>query len=201
MAPRRLLRLLVPFALLVALTGCFVTSENPVAPPDSAARDAALRGVWLTDSDGEGLVILQILQVEDDEGTGFEGLYVGSDKNPEEPEDGWWRLRILAHSVNGLSVMSVRVLEQHSGDDPDDIRGWMIFRYQVSGDSLELRMIEEEPVEEAIKAGKLPGKLDDDPHVTATWEQWRDFLQKADTAVLFADKPMKFNRVAIPASG
>lgn len=200
MSPRRFSRLLLSLGALLALAGCFVTSENPVAPPDAPARDAGLRGIWLAQEDGKGLITLQILQVEDDTAPGFDALYAGSDGDPETPEDGWWRLRILTHAVNGLAVMSVRVLEQHSGDDPDDIRGWMIFSYKLAGDDLELRMIEEDPVEAAIEAGKLPGKLGDDPHVTATWDQWRKFLSEADTASLFGEEPMRFKRVKRPAS-
>lgn len=186
--------------LLPLLGGCFVTSENPVLSPGENGRDPALRGLWVTK---EGREFLHVLRPELDDDTeqageapGFSGLYIVSRGEDAEDQDNWSRMRIIAARIDDRGILSMRFNGGEPGGNLEEIPGWLMFAYEVRDGRLYLRMMREDPVDAAIKAGKLPGVAKSgsgsDPHVTASAEEWIAFLKQADFDSLFHDDEDSF---------
>ncbi|MFP4003849.1 MAG: hypothetical protein ACLFV8_08745 [Alphaproteobacteria bacterium] len=178
--------------VLPLLGGCFVTSENPVLRPGEDGRDPALRGLWVTEEGREFLHVLRP-ELEDgqekaEEAPGFSGLYIVARRDDADDRDNWARVRMVSTEVNNRKILSMRFIDGEGGGDLDDMPGWLIFAYEIRNGRLWLHMIEDDPIDEAIKAGELAGRTaNSDRHVTASGEEWIAFLEGAHLDALFAN--------------
>lgn len=193
--------------LLPLLGGCFVTSEHPVLRAGEDGRDPELRGLWVTE---EGHEFLHVLRPEREDGEeeaeeapDFSGLYVVSRQDDAKDRDNWARVRMISTKVKDHRILSMRFREGEGGGDLDDMPGWLIFAYGIHDGRLYLRMIEEDAIDAAIRAGELKGTPKSgsasDPHATASPEEWIAFLEQAELGPLFADDDDTF-LVRLPAA-
>lgn len=185
-------RALVLLLVLPLLGGCFVTSENPILRPGEDGRDPALRGLWVTKEGREFLHVMRPdVEGEEEEPPGFSGLYVISEGEETDDRDGWVRVRMITTTVKNRNLISMRFSNGESNGDLAAMPGWLIFAYEVRDGQFHLHMIEEDLINEALKAGELPGKPRaekyGDPHVTASAEEWIAYLEEADLSAMFDD--------------
>lgn len=192
------------FLLAVAglLCASCVDSKNPLCDPLKAKTDAQLAGAWRAKMDDGGI----------------EYYHVGpaGGKLPA----GMMRAVSIVHQADGtilgrsdhllfpttlgenhfLNVLAVedKDLEQldNSGWKPDLIKGFFIVKYQVQGDTLTVWFIDADAKGRAIEAGKINGTVEKNTKMfTDTSEKLAAFLSAPENAKLFAEKPVRYERV------
>lgn len=177
-------RMAAGLALATLLAACVPESEHPLAAADPAKNDARLWGTWLSTSE-EGHMVAHVFATE----------------------KGTLQIVLAEHGLEGLGEIDTyeaHVTNLPSGDylnvvveEPE--AGYLICNYQLEGtDTLSVRLLSNEALEEAVKTGALPGSTKveggmTDVRITATSEQWQAFLLKPPAD--FLDGPISFKRV------
>lgn len=169
--------------LSVWLAACLPESEHPVG---TARQDPRLWGAWLHVAE-DGFSIVHVLAEEGDRlriiniDHDVEGI--GSD-----PDD----YAGFATELSGGAYLNVLVTGSETG--------YLIAKYAFQGtDLVSIAFPSDEALKAAVKSGALPGAITDegggrqDLRITATPQQWQDFLAKAPPD-FFADA-VAFERV------
>lgn len=178
--------ILASLALTAAawLGGCIAESEHPIAPADPAKNDARLWGTWLSEEE-DGYMVAEVF---------------ATDK-------GALQIAIAEHDVEGIGKIDTydaHATQLPSGDylnvtGPETEDGYVFVKYKFDGtDQVSVWSMQNEPLVQAVKDGKLPGTTkveggDTDVRITASSEEWQAYLAKAP-ADLFGD-PTVFKRV------
>ncbi|MGH6962723.1 MAG: hypothetical protein ACREE7_19765 [Dongiaceae bacterium] len=191
---RRLIAALLPPLLLA---GCLPESQNPIAPPEAAIIDPQLPGLWMTQVEDEQLY-LHVLKGDGHlydvvsvshrpDGRGATDLYEG-----------------YVTPVGDLRFANLQPIDSLD-DDSGDIQATYFFTaYEFEGpDRLVVRFLAQQPLIDAIAAGKLKGEVSTanklqalglDVLLTEEPARLAEFLATTDPAVLF-DRSMTFRRV------
>jgi hypothetical protein len=191
-----LFRLVASGLALLLLSGCLPESRNPIAPPTAAVADARVLGIWVAQIEDE-VVYLHILQDKENiydvvsvshrpDGSGATDLYEG------------YIVKIGDRPFANLQPVGDTDAE---GNEPAP--AYFFASYELEGsDQLTVRYLAEQPLIDAIAAGKLTGEVTEDQlgrNILLTDEPARiaAFLAAADPATLF-DQTMTFRRVPAP---
>jgi hypothetical protein len=180
----RLRRLAAGLALAALLAGCLPESEHPVAAADPAKNDARLWGSWISEAE-DGFMIAHVFATEKDT----------------------LSISMAEHGVEGLGEIEtydVHVTNLPSGDYLNVVTtgseaGYLIGKYQFDGtNAVSVSFASNAALEQAVKSGKLAGttKVEGgmtDVRITATSEQWQQFLAKPPAE--FFDEPISFKRI------
>ena len=180
----RLRRMAAGLALATLLAGCLPESEHPVAAADPAKNDARLWGSWISEAE-DGYMIAHVFATEKDT----------------------LSISLAEHGVEGLGEIEtydVHVTNLPSGDYLNVVvtgseAGYLIGKYQFDGtDAVSVWFPANAALEQAVKSGKLAGttKVEGgmtDVRITATSEQWQQFLAKLPAE--FFDEPISFKRI------
>jgi hypothetical protein len=181
-------------ALLLA--GCVPTSENPIAAKSGAA-DPALAGTWHGKTDDGTPLYIHFLPTKDG---AFTALLIPETGEPPEKADkaDWSVFRIVTAEVKGTRYISA--LWDLDGGKPVEAheKGYHLMRYAIGADgSLRIFMVDEAKLIQAVKDGKVEGKVEGegstapgsgDVRLTASSEKLIKFLKRAKPEDLF-DKP------------
>jgi len=184
---------------LLILASC--DSTNPLSNPGDAKPDPGLAGVWRM-KEGEEVHYYHI------------GRFGG--KAP----DAVMLVAAVTHSSNGTleraantvlfptKLGSARYLNvagdltdaqydklHETGWSPDLFKSYLLFKYQLDGDTLLLWTMDDDAKAKAIKAGKIKGETPKDgrPTLTDTTENLARWVQSEGDA-LFKPEPTKFER-------
>ena len=141
--------------VLMLLSSCFcpLTSVNPLSDPQHPTYDKRIEGAWQLVSEDEDLVFLHFGK--------------GEEKKTE--------MVSIEHKNNGkIDLLTFTVFPTMAGDQSylnfninelfkefdEELSGYTFMKYRFAGtDTLILYQIDEKPIIEAIKSGKLKGKI------------------------------------------
>ena len=185
----RRLNVYAALALCALLCGCLV-SLHPLSSRAEAAPDEQLFGVWYAHDEGEDLTYLHV-------GRGKKGMTEAM--LVEHGGDGTYKIsRYTAFPTRfeGMTLLNVISPEDHK-----DTKGYDIMRYHIDGNRLSLALMSEDAVKQAIKDGKLKGKVEPgtygDTTITASGKELLAFIKSANESTLFP-KALKFERAPDP---
>lgn len=191
-------------ASALAALGCQDT-KHPAADPTQAPVDEALLGVWLDESpDSEptyyhigpagGLLPKSVLRV----------VMVGHDGDSlETPEEVMIAIPAKCGAKRVLSLASVSPAQfkrlKEGGWKPELVGGYLLFRYEIEGDTMAARAVNSSSKSDLIAAGKLAGeKIDHGERFTAATDQLAEFLASSESDALFAPDAGKLKRIGPP---
>jgi hypothetical protein len=190
--------LLVAAVLLATLGSCKPPrSHHPLSDPAQAKADTRLPGLWSGKTpDGEAA----FLYVVQRSGALVDLVLLG--------DDGDKGAAVLHYDafptvLDGKGYLNLRrrSFKGEYGEGPQVDSEYIFARYQVSRDgTLTLAVMEDDPVEEAVKAGTLEGKIEDgEVALSADSDHLADFVRRSDGAKLFRTVAT-FKRVPVRAA-
>jgi hypothetical protein len=187
--------LLILGFLCLGFTSC-VDSDNPLSDPKQSTIDPGLAGVWRVRDKGD-TVYYHVGKAGSNFPAGM--LRVKSithGKNGELPHPDNDDLLVFTttleknHYLNITSISAERI--KSMGDtkwEPSMADGYFIYKYEISGDKLTMAGMDSDRKEEAIKAGKIKGTLEEhNKRITDTTENLAKFIASADQEKLFPTK-------------
>jgi hypothetical protein len=191
-------RFLLLAAALMCVSGCLPVSRNPLSPPEEAAPDARLDGVWYGKS-GKDTIYLHFVA-----GNGARRDVVEVDH--QQTGDAHALIYSVFPSIIGKQHY-LNIREKAGGDKP-----FYLARYQLTGTgSMTIWLMGESAAAKAVKSKKLAGKITvKDPDVekpnrditlTATTEELAAFVRKSDPELLFGEKFGTFKKLVLPSLG
>lgn len=179
--------LLVPF-FAFCLAGCIPESKNPLCAPEDSILDTRLSGVWRADSDGDKIYLHF---GKDGKERAMGAIEVDHEKDGTVHANSY---TVFTTRIEGVNYLNIRAA---TGEN----RPYFFARYGIdSTDTLNIWLMSEEPVINAIKADKLKGTVSGEKSsreikVTDTTANLVRFVRKSDRMVLFAQKFGTFHRV------
>lgn len=190
--------------LCLSLTSC-IDSQNPLCSPDLAKIDPAIVGIWQIKSDSGELQYYHIARADGKLPAGILRIVlVSHGKNGSVSRPG----EMLAfcttirenHYLN-VALIDDKDIEQFDkpGWKPSLIKGYILVKYQVGGDSVTFWNMDQEAKRRAIDDGKVKGTVTKNAvYFTDTTENVVKLLTGAKAGVYFTKKPVKGVRIAVP---
>jgi len=177
-------------ALVLGLSACIPTSENPIATPD-AKLDSALNGAWRGTLEDGGLVYLHFMRGKEDK---LKAILV-TRENPEDAEHEdqgeWAAFTLVTAEVAGTRYMSA-LFDYDDGEAvTGETRGYHLLRYAIADDgTLSMFQVDSEALAEAVEKGKLQGtvergQISTDVRVTTPSQGLVAYLKTIDPTTLF----------------
>ena len=189
--------------LLFLLVACVPTSENPVIIQGQDPHDPALIGLWFgAFEEDDDPVLLNIFMAEDDDHDVPGGMRMIMTGYTEDADDdgGWAVLYALSAEINGEHFLSVDYQIDNGEDMEGPIRRYHIYHYEITNqNTLILRAVDEDKLEEIITAGELTGTIEkaqfsNEIRLTDTSANIAAFLGNEPLDRLFSDEPGEFTR-------
>ena len=169
--------------LAITMAACVPDSKNPLTAFDKDAMDVSVYGTW---------------SWKDDEESGY--LHFG-----QEPESGMLQLMMVELNSNGrINVTQMRGHTSQLGDSrylnlkfvpaDDDLREYIIMKYEISEKGLGVSFMDPSVIEKAIADNALAGRVEQKGHASSvhlleTSKQLQQFVRENDQT-LFPE--MKF---------
>lgn len=141
---RRTINLLLPALMGLWLTGCVVTLPQPLTPAAQARIDPALSGTWRD----EAQTMTATVQAQDHHSLGIVVT--------ELTTDGQTR---TFHYQGHTSVLKGRRYLNLHGEESGT--GYMLMRYSVTGDVLEMMLMDPVYTRAAVRRGEIAGEAQD----------------------------------------
>ncbi len=196
--PAIIRRLIVALLPALPLAACLPESQHPIAPPEAAIIDPRLPGLWMTQIEDEQLY-LHILKGD---GNLYDVVSVSHRADGRGAAD---LFEGYVTPVGDLRIANLQPIDRLE-DDSGDIQATYFFTaYEFDGTGrLIVRFLAQQPLIDAIAAGKLMGEVNQanklealglDVLLTDEPARLAEFLATTDPAVLF-DRPMTFERVS-----
>lgn len=187
--------LLVLCALLAA---CIPESKNPLSPPNGAAADPRLEGVWAMTKDGETAYVH--IHRRNEKGHSLVSTSGGE----------WTDITLVSHEkTSGIEVAHFTMFPTRLGrsafmnlrgiEDGKVSKTYTLARYEVTWlGKLKIWLMSESLAADAVRSGKLRGKVKrgTDVEITDTTERLAAFVASADHAKLFPDLYDEYRRIA-----
>lgn len=191
-------------ALCLLLTSCF-DSTAPLSDPKTAKPDDRLLGVWRFKGESGEVNYYHFGRMGDKLPPALMRVV-----NVHHAADGKLRQADLLLSPTTLgdktyfSLAEMKppqlVRLEETGWTTEAVRGYLILRYQISGDAMTIQWIDGEAKRKAIEAGKIKGVIQKDRngatpvHFTDTTENVAKFVAKEGDA-LFSKDVLRLERV------
>jgi hypothetical protein len=110
------------------------------------------------------------------------------------PSDGWVSFRLVPGRAGAYRFANVTGVVENSEPNPAAFEGYMVWRYEVAGDSLRVFDLGHDAVKDAVAAGRIKGRIaGEDVTITAEGEALDGFFAR-NAATLFED-PKLFERL------
>jgi len=152
---KRIILLAILMTSLVFLGGCFcpLTSVNPLSDPQNAKYDKRLEGAWQSVStDGD----LEFIHFGKDDEKKTRMVII---EHMHNGKIDFSTLTVFPTIINGKGYLNVNV-EDLFEEFSEDISGYIFMKYELlDKNTLTLSFLEEKPIVEAIKSGKLAGEI------------------------------------------
>lgn len=145
--------ILVLFIAFISSCFCPLTSVNPLSDPLNAKYDDRIEGAWQFVSQDGDLVFLHF-------GKGNEKkTQMISIEHKDNGKIDFLTFTVFPTIVNGQSYLNLNI-EELFEEFSEELSGYTFMKYQLSDtDTLALSHINEQPIIEAIKSGKLEGEI------------------------------------------
>jgi hypothetical protein len=201
MKPQRLLLAIGLAGVCLLLSSC-VDSKNPLSDPEKAQADPQLAGVWRRATDdgateyfhvgiAKGSILPGIMRAI--------GNFHGKDGKLGAPLS----LLLFATSLGESRYLNVVATDEKKREHleksdlkPELVDGWLLMRYQVQGDTLEIWPLNPDAKRRAIQAGRIKGTIDKKADLfTETTEKLASLLASPENADLFEKEPVRYQRV------
>ena len=175
--------------LAVTLAGCMPESKEPLAPISAALAEPRLVGTWMAKIEDDTVY----LRIRQRDGNLLDIANFSVDENGKDT-----LVYYSAHvtEVGGKRFANLREIGSSSGN-------YFFASYGLDGSNrLVVRFVAEKAVIDAVKAGRLKGKVTessvgDDVEIDDEPARLAAFLTSTEPSVLF-DKPLTFRRTAKP---
>ncbi len=199
-------------ATFLLLGGCGgVVCENPASDEATTVVDERLIGFWRVDSDASGgakagdekdEVMLVVGRRPGDEGT-LDVLHVSLDHGAVLQSE---RDELRPTAIDGKALVSLRHEDKSDEWAPRKVT-WSVMRYDLpDGQTLRVLAMEEKAVAEDVRAGKVPGTVQESKapdgtvssvHVTlsAGTEALRSYLSRRGDSAFAKDRPLVLKRL------
>ena len=144
-----------PFLVVICLSSCFcpLTSVNPLSDPQNTAYDERIEGAWQLVSEDKDLVFLHF-------GKGDEKkteMILIEHKNDIKIDV--LTFTVFPTIVDGQNYLNFNIKELYK-EFGDELSGYTFMKYRLTGTgTLCLSHIDEKPIIEGIKSGKLKGEI------------------------------------------
>jgi len=166
--------------VIAILSGCIPYSDNPLTVFEKEGLDPAILGTW-SFSDKDETVFLHM--GIDRTSKGLRVVIVEFHKDGEVAAS-----ELVGHTsrVGDNSYMNLRWVQS-----TDSEAGYIFWKYQIVEGRIGLGMIRSDTVEQAIREGRIGGKIDETQsprtvRLTDSSKQLRDYVEKHD-ATLFEE--------------
>ncbi|MBN1394312.1 MAG: hypothetical protein JW959_04765 [Pirellulales bacterium] len=195
MKPRRSLCLLIMAGMSLLLSSC--ESDNPLSDPQKANLDKRLLGIWRLDDSGE-TVYYHVGKASDKLPPGVmmavqvRHALNGSIQRPGE-------FFAFSTSIGEYNYLNLIGLKDEDGgvaklwDDgwkPELISDYLLVKYEVKGDSLDIWVMEADAQRLLIESGKIKGVIDGDgTRFTDTTEKLAALMASPEGEKLFPKEP------------
>jgi hypothetical protein len=184
---------LLLIAASFVLSGCFVTSQNPVQGGGVDA-DPEILGLW-RNIDNEGKPernYLHIIRNKDGEGVTI--LMVEEDK--------YMAIKATTVRIGANRFFNAMIVPQPDTPEEDkSVLGIHIVRYEVTRNTMRFQLMDNGALTKAVEAKILAGKIEGSGmtksvRLTATTEELSAFLVKANLKEIFSPSESKLVRIA-----
>ncbi|MFH1156723.1 MAG: hypothetical protein V1793_23210 [Pseudomonadota bacterium] len=142
-----------PYLLLILfmlMAGCVPYSEHPLTPPDNGSIDAELLGTWFwKEKDESGYIHVGLEQKT----RLLRVLMVAFNRNNELDESEFSGHTSFLSGNRYLNLKWVR-------PGADAANGYMLIRYRVEPGRLGIAMMDNVPLEKAIRSGAIAGSVE-----------------------------------------
>ena len=197
----QLIRSLVLVGTCLLLASC-IDSKTPLTSPEQAKIDPKLAGLWRAEMEDGRVEYYHAAPADNKLPAGVLRLVsvsynkTGSLSRPGE-------LLAFSSSVNGNKYLNVALIDgkdldqfANAGWKPELVKGYIVAKYQVQGDTLTLWGMDRDAKRRAIKAGKIKGTVDENNvFFTDTPEHLAAMLAGPENAHLFDKEPIRYERV------
>lgn len=186
---RMLAKALSGLVLLLLTSGCFVETETTLSDPGSEAVDPRLLGNWYASS-GERMELFAI--ADDPERKGVYRIVYAKIHRGFAIDPSFMKYRAWHATVGGRHYAHVQTVGEGEG------AALMIVSYEIDAQGkLILRLMEDKPVIEAIKAGALKGRTKrgdykEDVTITAPRDELAAFIA-ANHGKLFGGNKLAYS--------
>ena len=198
-----LLSQLAAVAVCLFFTGC-VDSKNPLSDPQKSTADARLTGVWrLKDSNGD-VTYYHIGGAGEKLPQGMMRVVTVTHRKQSGNIDRDGDLLIFPTTLGANTYLNIidnpkqiELLEEKGWDAK--IASFVFAKYQVEGDTLKVRLTDEDAKTKAIRDGKIKGEVETGhgpttSHFTDTTENVARFVTSAGDS-LFSEGTNRLERV------
>ena len=135
--------LLIVIMAVLFCSGCETIFLNPLSDPSRAKPDDRLYGRWVcTDKENKGIII----QFDKNSDTETKISVFAKDNHSKNPPFLMFPTKVGKHTF-----MNLMPTEEDKG------KGYLIAKYQVSGDSLTIWIFDSEKIKAVVTQGKLKG--------------------------------------------
>jgi hypothetical protein len=199
---------LLVFAGLCLLMASCIDSKEPISDPQKAKVDPALLGVWRT-TDKNGNVEYQHVGLSSEKLPKGILRTIGVHHDKNSSLSGPDNYLFFCSEVGKTRFLNV-VLAEHidklveSGWNAKLVSGYLLFKYEVQGDTLNVWSVNDDAKRRAIQSGKIKGEFNSDKdggdggnnfYFTDTSANIAALLASPDGANVFDKKPVRYQRV------
>jgi hypothetical protein len=184
----------VPLLALMALamSGCTLTSDNPVSDPEKGTVDDALLGKWQVSASPKSLIRAKTIIVEKMAKAGYPPgamtlTLISSDEEKPRTSSVWV---CLSSELKGRRFASI-LIPHPNVDDPKNLPTWetlrgygnkyLIYRYDVEAKKWTVYDADERALGKAAKKAKIGGELSEGS------PKWRTILHFNETTASLAE--------------
>ena len=175
--------------LLVVLSACVPTSENPLPVSAEQPLSPQLLGSWIGRlEDEDGPVFLHFVETNDSKTMAV--LINGATE--DDPESGWAEFRATSSELTNGTYLNLYWTE-NDGEPVEDFPGYHLMRYLIDEDgNLTLYFIDSDILDDAIDSGALAGEIKSSGmtrsvRITASTDDLAAFVQSHDAETLFPE--------------
>ncbi|HXC56135.1 MAG TPA: hypothetical protein VNU97_12630 [Rhizomicrobium sp.] len=186
----RSLRLALAAFAALSLSACVAVKE-PIGTSAGYVNDPALEGLWRGKSSDDGPEGYYHVILNDDRTMTVVGIVP---KTPDKKAS-WGTLELTTVMLGANRYLNARETGEDGGPPKDkDAAGSIPLYYTISGDTLSLFTFDEKKVTQAIRAGRIAGRIDsskvgsmtiDTVSITADGPQLDAWLKSPDAPALF----------------
>jgi hypothetical protein len=186
------------------LSSCVIFSKNPISSPDAAQIDPLLLGDWHAEDDGAKQYV-RITATD----AHWMHLECFPHRNPTkvDPDDLPDSYDLFPTVIGKHTFLNVRTVEKDDHGRPT--KGYRLYRYKVHGRKLQMWLLSQDYLADAIRAGKIKGVIHEDKKtagsshthpdidimLTDTSENIAKFIASSDLDDLFSEKMETLYRV------
>jgi len=191
----KFMRFAVLTAAMLFVAACLpVTTKNPVGTTVGFKADPALIGVWKGPGDpGQGDIYMAFLN-------GRDGTMTGLLFFPDEKNGDWEAYTLRAALLGKNHIVNANFAHSSGQVSADEAKRTFPLLYEIRRNgSLALALLDEKKMKDAIRSGKIEGKIDPgetgDVHITANPKQLDAFFATQEATAFFAKKFAVMHRV------